>query len=97
MRKFEIIPIAMTLKNNQIGKSGEVVEETQLNTNAQELISTGFIREIFSEKESEKDEDPIDGMTVEELKQLAKDNDFDIEGVTKKADIVKAIKEQMKK
>lgn len=99
MRKFKILVIAHSLKNNQIGKSKDIVDETQLTSNAQELINQGFIEEIFPDSESkdivDETDKPIGKMSVEELKDYAKDNELNIDGLVKKADILEAIEKQV--
>lgn len=47
MRKFEVLVIAHSLKQNKIAKSGEIVLESQLTSPADELVSAGFIKEVF--------------------------------------------------
>lgn len=45
-----------------------------------------------AKKETAKEVDPIDGMTLNELKAYAKKKRINVNGLTKKADIIKAIK-----
>ncbi len=52
MGKYIVIAIAMSAKNNRIAEHGEVVDDSELNTNASELISGGFIR-VATEEELE--------------------------------------------
>jgi hypothetical protein len=49
MRKFQIIPISHSLKGNKIAKSGEIVSEIQLTSPADELVSAGFLKEVFED------------------------------------------------
>ena len=46
-----ILVIAMTIKNNSIAKSGELIDESQLNSSAEELVREGFIEQVESEVE----------------------------------------------
>lgn len=43
MAKYKILVIAHALKNNVVAHFGDVVDETQLTTNAAELVKQGFI------------------------------------------------------
>ena len=54
MAKYKVLVIAMTVKNNQVAKSGQIVDDSQLNTSAFELINAGFIEVVEEEKEVEK-------------------------------------------
>lgn len=56
MRKFQIIPIAHSLKNNKVAKTGDVVSESQLTSPASELIEAGFIKEVFEAEDIEAKE-----------------------------------------
>lgn len=49
MRKFRIKTISHQLKNQVIAKFGNLVNEDQLNGNAQELINGNFIEEVFDD------------------------------------------------
>ena len=52
MAKYKILVIAHCLKNNVVAKYGEVVEESQLTSPADELVEAGFIEEVkLSNKE----------------------------------------------
>lgn len=55
MAKYRVIPIAMTVKNNKIAYHGEIVDDSQLNSPAYELIRDGFL-EVFEEIKSETEE-----------------------------------------
>jgi hypothetical protein len=52
MAKYKILVIAHSLKNNLVGKFNEVVDESQLTSNAKELVESGFI-ELVEEVEKE--------------------------------------------
>jgi len=43
MAKYKILVIAHALKNNVVAHYGDVVDETQLTTNAADLVNQGFI------------------------------------------------------
>jgi hypothetical protein len=66
MRKFQIIPISHSLKGNKIAKSGDIVSEIQLTSPAEELISAGFIKEVF---EDVNDIDAEEEITTESEKE----------------------------
>ena len=46
MRKFKILVIAHSLKQNKIAKYGDIVSESQLTSPAFELMEAGFIEEV---------------------------------------------------
>ena len=46
MAKYKILVIEHCLKNNVVAKYGEVVEESQLTSPADELVEAGFIAEV---------------------------------------------------
>lgn len=50
-RKFKVLVIAISLRNNQIAKSKEVVDESQLSAPIEDLISGGFIEEVVDESQ----------------------------------------------
>jgi hypothetical protein len=54
MAKFKILVIEHCLKNNAVAKFGDVVEESQLTSPADELVEAGFIAEVSDELVEEK-------------------------------------------
>lgn len=58
MAKYKILVIAHALKNNVVAHFGEIVDETQLTTNAADLVNQGFIQAHESEEEEEEEIDP---------------------------------------
>jgi len=66
MRKFQVLPIAHSLKNNKVAKSGEIVSESQLTSPADELVSAGFLKEVFDTEEvvDKKEEIIVDKIEV---------------------------------
>lgn len=66
MRNFQVLPIAHSLKNNKVAKSGDVVSESQLTSPADELVSAGFLKEVFDTEEvfDKKEEIIIDEIEV---------------------------------
>jgi hypothetical protein len=68
MAKYKVIVIAHQLKNNKIAKSKDIVDESQLNGNAAELVKAGFIVPV---KEDKKDID-ADLLAKKEAKLAAK-------------------------
>jgi len=59
MRKFQVLPIAHSLKNNKVAKSGEIVSESQLTSPADELVSAGFLKEVFDTEEVAEEQEEI--------------------------------------
>ena len=58
MAKYKILVIAHCLKNNVVAKCGDVVEESQLTSPADELVEAGFIAEASVEAEEKKASKP---------------------------------------
>ena len=58
MAKYKILVIEHCLKNNVVAKCGEVVEESQLTSPADELVEAGFIAEVSVEAEEKKASKP---------------------------------------
>jgi len=78
MRKFKVLVIAHSLKNNKVAKYGEPVSESQLTSPASELIEAGFIQEVFEEEVIEE-ETPnetvptvIDKESISDIKKVNK-------------------------
>jgi len=75
MRKFKVLVIAHSLKQNKIAKFDERVSESQLTSPADELVSTGFLEEVFEDvNEIEVDSTEIEKEEVfEDVKKEIKD------------------------
>ena len=58
MEKYKILVIEHCLKNNVVAKYGEIVEESQLTSPADELVEAGFIAEVSVEAEEKKASNP---------------------------------------
>ncbi|ASD51608.1 hypothetical protein [Flavobacterium phage FCV-1] len=54
MKKYQILVLAYQLKNQEIAKYPDVVDESQLNGNADELVKAGFVREVKAENAENK-------------------------------------------
>ena len=74
MRKFSILVIGHQLKNKVVAKFGDVVDESQLLGNADELVKAGFVEEIEvkdekseAKKETEK---PVEEIEVKDAKEV---------------------------
>lgn len=52
MRKFKILVLGHQLKNNIVAKSNDIVDESQLLGNADELVKAGFVAEIVEPKKA---------------------------------------------
>lgn len=63
MAKYKIKVIAHQLKGNVIAKSGDIVDENQLDGNASELVKAGFVELVEEEKpvKEVKEEKPVKG------------------------------------
>ena len=53
MAKFRVKVIAHCVKNNKIAKFGDIIDESQLNSSAYELVNAGFIEEVKAEESVE--------------------------------------------
>ncbi len=54
MKKYQILVLAYQLKNQEIAKYPDIVDESQLNGNADELVKAGFVMEVKAEKKEEE-------------------------------------------
>ena len=91
MRKFKIVVIAHQLKNNVVAKTNDIVDESQLLGNADELVKAGFVVEV-----KEDDSFDLDKMTKKELVEFAKSNNFIVTESAKKEVILDEIYAQIK-
>jgi len=100
MAKYRVKVIKHLCKRNHIAKFGDEVDETQLTSNAADLVNAGFI-ELVEETDlketsnaadlvNEKDSFDLDKMKVDELKDFAKINGIELTA-TKKDDIIEEI------
>lgn len=73
MAKYKVLVIAITVKNNGIAKGGEIIDGSQLNSSAEELIKEGFI-ELFESEEVAEEVVKVNNLEVksEEVKPIAK-------------------------
>lgn len=71
MSKYKILVIAHLLKNNQVGKFGETVDESQLTSNPDELVKAGFIEPI-TETENVEEIEVIEPITETRTKSKKK-------------------------
>jgi len=91
MAKYKILVIAHALKNNVVAEFGDEVDETQLTTNAADLINQGFIKkvdgsDIVQEVEEVEEEDPIEE-EEEEVDDSEKEEDAPAPEISKKDEI----------
>ena len=70
MAKFRAKVIAHCVKNNKIAKYGDVIDESQLNSSAYELVNAGFIEEVKAEESVEDLE--LDSEEVKAVKKPIK-------------------------
>ncbi|WP_300440685.1 hypothetical protein [Christiangramia sp.] len=54
-KKYKVKVIQILLKNNKLANSGEVVSESQLNGNAEELVKGGYIKPVDGKKSAKDD------------------------------------------
>lgn len=54
MAKYEVITIAISVKNNRIAKFGETVDDSELTVNANALVEAGCLKLIEADKVGEK-------------------------------------------
>ena len=96
MAKYRVKVIKHLCKCNHIAKFGDVVEETQLTSNAADLVNAGFIELVQEESSNaadlvnENDSFNLDNMKIDELKKFAKLNGIELTA-TKKDDIIEEI------
>lgn len=96
--KYKILVIKHLCKKNHMAKFGEVVDESQLIGNPNELVKSGYIAlepievkgEVVDENES-----TLSDMTKEELIQFAKDNNFEVTEKANKKIILAEIEKQI--
>lgn len=70
MAKFKVLVIALSVKNNKIAKCNEIIDESQLNSSAYELVNAGFIEEVKAEESV--DDLEVDSEEVKEVKKPIK-------------------------
>lgn len=70
MAKFKVLVIALSVKNNKIAKCNEIIDESQLNSSAYELVNAGFIEEVKVEESVEDLE--VDSEEVKAVKKPIK-------------------------
>ena len=77
MPKFKIAVIEVLLKNNKTAKYGELVEDTQFNTDTDKLLEDGFItkptkseieaaKKLSDERLKGKDSEAVEAATLGE-------------------------------
>lgn len=69
MRKFQILTVGHQLKNKKIAYYPEIVDESQLEGNADELVKAGFVVEV---KDTTKKVEEIEVKEPKEIKPKAK-------------------------
>mgnify|MGYP003462192946 CR=1 FL=1 len=78
MAKFKVKVFKHVCKNNYVAKKGEVINETQLTSNAADLVNAGFIELVQEVEEKEGDSFDIDKLTNSELIDFAKANSLNV-------------------
>ncbi len=56
MAKYKVLVFKHVCKNNYVAKKGEEIDETQLTSNAADLVNAGFIELVKEVKSDKKDE-----------------------------------------
>lgn len=64
MAKYEVITIAISVKNNRIAKFGETVDDSELTVNANALVEAGCLKLIEADKVGEKTVNKEDALEV---------------------------------
>lgn len=91
MRKFQILTVGHQLKNKKIAYYPEIVDESQLEGNADELVKAGFVKEV-----KEDDSFDLEKLTKDELIDFAKANGYEVTEKASKKIILNEIDEQIK-
>ena len=55
MRKFRVIPITHSLRNNKIAKSNDIVDESQLSGPANDLVLAGYLEDVTEAEKAKAD------------------------------------------
>lgn len=89
MAKYRVITLAMTIKNNRIAEYNDIVEDSQLNSPAYDLIKQGFIQVVEeSEAISESKSDSKSEVESKEVPADAKE----LKSNSKAKDVVEKLK-----
>jgi hypothetical protein len=95
MAKYKVKVIAHLCKNNHLAKFGEEIDETQLTSNAADLVNAGFIELVEHIDEKEEDSYDLDKLTKKELIEFAKANNLEVSGMATKDVILDEIEKQI--
>jgi hypothetical protein len=60
MAKYKVLVIALSVKNNKIAKSGDIVDDSMLNTPAHVLVQNGFLKEIEEDAKEEVEAEVVE-------------------------------------
>lgn len=96
MAKYKVKVIAHQLKNNVIAKFGDVVDEIQLNGNAEQLVKDGFIESTKDAKEDKKEVD-LFKMKKDDLITFAKENEIELDETLTNKQMAELIELEMAK
>ena len=76
MANYKVLVIALTVKNNKIANYGDIVDDSQLNSSAFDLIKDGFLEVVVEDsKASAKAEKPKASAKAEKPKASAKESE----------------------
>ena len=75
MRKFKIIVTGHQLKNQIVAKGGTIVDESQLNNNADELVKQGFIELVEEDSVKEDSQAEKDRLAKQDTEAQAEKED----------------------
>lgn len=106
MPKYKIIPIQHLLRNNQIAKSGQIVDG-KLFVNLQDSLDRGFCKLVKDKKKKKKDKKEeltesqktikhLESLNKEPLIEWCKDKEFTVDKSLSKPDLLASIIEQVK-
>ena len=75
MANYKVLVIALTVKNNKIANYGDIVDDSQLNSSAFDLIKDGFLEVVVEDsKASAKAEKPKASAKESETEEVATDS-----------------------
>ena len=75
MKKYKVIVIKHQLKNQVVAKCGDIVDESQLNNNADELVKKGFIELVKDDSVKEDSQAEKDRLAKQDTEAQAEKED----------------------
>lgn len=100
MAKYKVLPIALSIKNNKIASAGDIVDDSQLNSSAYDLIKDGFLElyegdepEVLDETVETEEEVDLEA-EVEATEEEINEIEVKEEAVSKKDQIKNSLKKK---